>query len=259
MYELKQTEKARPIFGDWQETLIWSCLQNVMGRIYTDDTENPVSAAALLGDFCFFAGVPEETFLSDVCACAGKDFLILVPQNEDWCRRIEACLGRSVKKTERYAFYKEPDVFDRKALEAAASALPGEYRMKMIDEALFLQCGKIPWCRDLVSCYDGYDAYRAHGLGAVIMREGEIVSGASSYAGYLGGIEIEIDTKEEYRRKGLAYAAGAKLILECLERGLYPSWDAQNKWSAALAKKLGYRYSHTYTVYETADAGKENL
>ena len=59
--------------------------------------------------------------------------------------------------------------------------------------------------------------------------------------------------------KGLAYAAGAKLILECLERGLYPSWDAQNKWSAALAKKLGYRYSHTYTVYETADAGKENL
>ena len=64
------------------------------------------------------------------------------------------------------------------------------------------------------------------------------------------GIEIEIDTREDYRRQGLAYVCGARLILECLDRGLYPSWDAQNKASVALAEKLGYHYSHTYTVYE---------
>ena len=50
-------------------------------------------------------------------------------------------------------------------------------------------------------------------------------------------IKKEIDTQEDHRRKGLAYACGAKLILECLEKGLYPSWDAQNKWSVALAEK----------------------
>ena len=49
----------------------------------------------------------------------------------------------------------------------------------------------------------------------------------------------ETDTREDHRRKGLAYACGAKLILECLERELYPSWDAQNMWSVALAEKLG--------------------
>ena len=87
-------------------------------------------------------------------------------------------------------------------------------------------------------------------MGVVILKDGEIVSGASSYSGYIGGIEIEIDTREDYRRKGLAFAAGAGLILECLKRGLYPSWDAQNKWSAALAKKLGYHDSHAYTAYE---------
>lgn len=43
---------------------------------------------------------------------------------------------------------------------------------------------------------------------------------------------------------------GAKLILECLKRDLYPSWDAQNKSSVALAEKLGYHYSHTYTAIE---------
>ena len=70
------------------------------------------------------------------------------------------------------------------------------------------------------------------GIGAVICKDDIIVSGASSYSRYKEGIEIEIDTKEEYRRKGLAYICGAKLILECLERNLYPSWDAHNSGSA---------------------------
>ena len=79
------------------------------------------------------------------------------------------------------------------------------------------------------------------------------MAGASSYSRYKDGIEIQIDTREEHRRRGLAFACGAKLILECLERNLYPSWDAQNMWSAGLAEKLGYRYSHTYTAYEIRD------
>lgn len=87
-------------------------------------------------------------------------------------------------------------------------------------------------------------------LGAVILKDGHPVSGASSYSGYQGGIEIEIDTREDYRRKGLATVCGAKLILECLDRGWYPSWDAQNKWSVALAQKLGYHYDREYTAYE---------
>lgn len=74
--------------------------------------------------------------------------------------------------------------------------------------------------------------------------------GASSYSAYLGGIEIEIDTKKEYRRKGLASVCGARLILECISRDLYPSWDAQNLWSAALAEKLGYHFGYEYDAYE---------
>ena len=64
----------------------------------------------------------------------------------------------------------------------------------------------------------------------------------------MGGIEIE--TREDYRRKGLAYICGAKLILECLKREWYPSWDAQNKWSVSLAEKLGYHFAYEYTAYE---------
>lgn len=73
-----------------------------------------------------------------------------------------------------------------------------------------------------------------------------MVSGASSYTVYRDGIEIEIDTREDERRKGLALACGARLILECLACGRYPSWDAHNKGSLALAEKLGYHPDGTY-------------
>ena len=66
------------------------------------------------------------------------------------------------------------------------------------------------------------------------------------------GLEIEVDTVEEERRKGLATAASAALILRCLDEGLYPSWDAQNMLSVHLAEKLGYEFDHEYTVYEVA-------
>ncbi len=150
----------------------------------------------------------------------------------------------------RYAFKKEPEVFDREFLQKAVDGLPKGYGLQMMDETLFRRCRETGWCRDWVAQYENYDLYQRYGLGAVIIKDGEPVSGASSYSGYRGGIEIEIDTREDHRRKGLAFVCGAKLILECLNRGWYPGWDAQNPWSAALARKLGYHLDYEYEAYE---------
>ncbi len=35
-----------------------------MGRIYGDSLKNPAAVAALLGDFCFLAGIPKEELIS---------------------------------------------------------------------------------------------------------------------------------------------------------------------------------------------------
>ena len=120
----------------------------------------------------------------------------------------------------------------------------------MIDEHIFGLCSSSAWSRDLVSQYENYEMYKRLGIGAVILKDGQPVSGASSYSTYIGGIEIEIDTKEDYRRKGLAYICGARLILECAKRGLYPSWDAHNMASVRLAEKLGYHFDREYTAFE---------
>lgn len=248
--EMEDTRNARPLFEGWQETLIWSCLQKMMGKIYVDSKEAPASAMVILGDFCFLAGEPlEELVLYKPDSCK-QDFIIMVPQNDGWEHLIEKCYGEKAKKVTRYALKKELEVFVREQLMQAVEMLPPEYELKMIDEALYHKCKRENWCRDWVAQYADYETYRQYGLGVVILKDGEPVSGASSYSSYEGGIEIEIDTKKEYRRKGLAYICGAKLILECLEKGWYPSWDAQNMWSVALAKKLGYHFDHAYTAYE---------
>ena len=55
---------------------------------------------------------------------------------------------------------------------------------------------------------------------------------------------------EDMRRRGVALACCARLILTCLDRGLYPSWDAANLESVALARRLGYRPAGPYDAWE---------
>lgn len=250
VYLLENPQNAQTLFTGWEETLIWSCLQNVMGKVYGDDPQTPESAAAVLGDFCFFAGKPDKELVSYKPDGSQQDFIIMIPQNEQWAAVIEECYLEKAKKVVRYAIKKEYDIFSADKLSKIVEALPREYSIQLMDERLFVWCKEQDWCKDWVSQYKDYEEYEENGLGVVILKDGYPVSGASSYSSYQGGIEIEIDTKEEYRRKGLAYICGAGLILECLKRKLYPSWDAQNKWSVALAEKLGYHYDHDYTAYE---------
>lgn len=241
-------EKIADLFADWNETILWSCLQGVMGEIYTSASKD--AAMAMLGDFAFFAGKPNEQLVRFKPKGCKQEFLIMVPQNEAWARLIEKCYGEKAKKVTRYAFKKEQDIFDVCKLEQAVKKLADGYDLKLLEAQEYDLCRQNRWAKDLVSQFKDYDTYKKLGLGVVARKDGELVAGASSYSRYNDGIEIEIDTRQDHRRKGLAYACGAKLILECLERGLYPSWDAQNMWSVALAKKLGYHFSHEYVAYE---------
>lgn len=253
VYEITDTNNVSSLFGQWEETLIWSCLQGIMGKIYADNLNTPTAAMAIIGDFTFFAGKPNIELVSykpDWCA---QNYMIMIPQNELWKNAVIDFYGKRANVISRYAIKKEPHIFDKKKLEKAVASLPKQYTLSMIDERLYQLCKAEVWSADLVSQFPNYENYCKFGIGAVICKENIIISGASSYSRYNEGIEIEIDTRAEYRRRGLAYVCGAKLILECLKRNLYPSWDAHNKSSVALAEKLGYHYSHTYTAIEIYD------
>ena len=129
-------EKAAPLFDGWQETLIWSCLQGVMGKIYVDSPESPASAMALLGDFCFFAGRPNRELVLYGPEQGKKDFLIMAFRDDCWQELIRDCYGEKAKETVRYAIKKEQDIFDREKLETVVSGLPEGYTLKMMNEEI---------------------------------------------------------------------------------------------------------------------------
>lgn len=242
--ELQNPALAAPLFAGWQETMILSCLQRVMGRILVTEGEKPLSALAAVGCFAFLAGAPDDKLLRAI----PEGCTILVPQDERWAERIEACLPNA-KRVLRYAMKKDTR-FNPDALRKLVARLPAGYRLKRIDGELYDLCLQTPFSVDFVSSFESKEKYLALGRGVVVLRDDGIVSGASSYSRYREGIEIEVDTAREERRRGLAAAACASLILGCLAQGLYPSWDAQNLSSVALAEKLGYAFSHAYPAYE---------
>ena len=234
-------DRIAPLFEGWEEAMIWSCLQGVMGR-------GEVNAAGDAGlivnrDFSFLAGRPDRALLQ---RASGP---ILVPRTEDWRPLIEETYGPRASQETRYAIRKEPDVFDRTRLEGFVKALPEGYELREIDEAMVPALRAEKWSEDLCSAFDSPADCCRMGVGVAALYQGVPVAGAGSYSVYRGGIEIEIDTRADHRRKGLATACGAALILACLDRGVYPSWDAIDLRSAALAEKLGYRRGEPYTVY----------
>jgi len=87
IYELTDTSKVKPLFEGWNKTLIYSCLQKVMGKIFVTDPDSSVSAMAYVGCFAFYAGVPNK----ELVKAKPKGFVIMTPQNKEWEACIEFC------------------------------------------------------------------------------------------------------------------------------------------------------------------------
>lgn len=246
IYELEDTSKVESLFAGWEITLIYSCIQKVMGKVFVTDTENPKSAMAFVGVFAFVAGEPDRELVIN----KPDGFVVMVPQDERWSELIEECFPDARKFT-RYAIRKDT-VFDREKLEKMVAGLPEGYVLKKIDSDLYDLCLQDPVTFDFVSVFGSKERYLELGRGMMILKEGKFVSGASSYTRYKEGIEIEVDTIPSERRKGLASVVCSALILACLDEGLYPSWDAHDMNSVQLSKKFGYEFDHEYTAYEVA-------
>jgi hypothetical protein len=71
--------------------------------------------------------------------------------------------------------------------------------------------------RALIYNFRTHEEFITQAVGMGILHRGRFVSGAAAAA--VGGrkIQIEIQTHREFRRRGLARAVAAALILYCLE------------------------------------------
>lgn len=245
-----------PLFQGWNETMIWSYLEGCMGEAWVDNTISPNIGLIMVHDFGFLAGNSQLYEAREIAGFLPKDMkeCILIPQNEYWGKVIEEVYQEKsqwlIEAITRYAIKKEYDVFQIEKLHDYINLLSEGYKIVPIDQTLYDVLRAEVWSYDLVSIFEQYKTFIEAGcIGYVVLKDNRPVSGVSTYSYYKKGIEIEIDTHPDYRRKGLALACASRFIIECLSRNLYPSWDAMNMESVSLAEKLGYHLDKPYQAY----------
>lgn len=241
-------KKLYPMFENMNDTIILSCLQGHMGTAWVDDLENPKVAQLVVGVFIFYAGDPNTKGAEELLYNLKEDSLVIVDTDE-WKNRIETIHKGSIEKFQRYAFKRDVKYLDYNYIKSFLNTLPEEYELKKVDLDLANSKSFQELSEDFTSQFESIEDYINKGVGYCILHNGQVVCGASSYSIYDNGIEIEIDTHPNYRRKGLATIAASALILHCLDRGIYPNWDAANLKSVNLAQKLGYVLEADYDTY----------
>ena len=122
--------------------------------------------------------------------------------------------------------------------------IPEGYRLAGMDEAAFEQH---PFSHG--ENYPSFTAFQAEGSGAVVYDGNEIVAAASSFLSLEGEIELDVSTKEAHRGKGIAKACIARMLRDCMDRGITVHWDAQNDVSRHMAGKFGFEAETEYSVY----------
>jgi len=149
----------------------------------------------------------------------------------------------------RYAFSSES--LNLSLLNELKSQLAERFQIERIDllHIQHITNEKKGLAGDHLLGFASVEDYIERGIGYCIFKNGKMVCLASTGAVCSKGVEVQVNTHKKYRGLGLASATCAALIIECLEKGIDPNWDAASENSAGLAKKLGYIPCGEYEYY----------
>src|SRR6056297_2429295 len=206
---------------------------------------NGTSAAVVVSDSVELFG----DFDADIYAELKKSGeLHLMDPPPDWLQAIEQDSTFTASAYTRTAF---EAMSPEKAQELGETSEPlDQFEVVPIDSEITAQLLSEEWSADLVLNTMTPPNNMLGGFGFVAKIGGIIAGGVGCYTMYMNGIEVEIDTHRDYRRRGIATRLAGRMILECGRRGLECHWDAMNRESAALATKLGFSPAGTYPAIQ---------
>ena len=220
--EIEKRNTIAPLFEGIQDSMVIACLQGIMGQAYVARETEPKAALIVSGEYSFFGGGPTSPDARELV----QNFF-------------------QVNESDRTVV-----IFNDQLLQRYMEAIPEGYQLAAFDEDLYHQAMAEDWSREFCEVFPSAEEYLNKGFGFGILKEGRLVSGASTMTVYHGGIEIQVATRESYGGKGLAMACSAALIRECVRRGIRPCWDAANLTSKHMALNLGYEYRGEYLTIQ---------
>ena len=229
--------------------LLWFLEGNPSCSAWVDGIVQPEEAIIIAADFCYLLGEVKHPNEIEQILAANAPYKVIIPCGTQWVTYLNEYLFEKVHCYKRYSIKQEPDVFNKNYLKQLIDKVTPEYEIKLIDEDIYNDVLNIDWAADGCCFFRSYEDFKQNGLGYVALKDGQLICIASSYNSYKSTISVTIGTLEEYRRKGIAAACAASLILECLKKGIYPAWEAANMASVALAEKLGYHFDKEFDVY----------
>lgn len=244
--EKEQLKLVHKFFKEIKFYMAKSATQGYMGDVYVDNLENPNFSFIFIERFCFIDGDANSEFAKAALESIDEYYKVIIAA-ENWFDKIEEVYKNNFETDYRVSIKKDTK-FDKEKLTNYISQLDKQYKIKIIDDEMYKIIKETDsWVTNLGMSKN----YSEYGIGfCAIKNSDEIVSVITSDMVYDDGVEINIKVKDTERQKGIATAISASMILECIKRNKYPSWDAANSNSVGLAKKLGYECDSEYKIYK---------
>lgn len=248
IYELPsdQRDSIEKFFTDRTDSCTTAYLDGTGGRAYVDDLSAPSAAAICMGEYLYIEGTQNcIDFYKDAFELAEKNRLTIITTDKKLRSLATELYGSRCKKTIRYQMSDKP-LITKKALNDTIATLPQGFEIVKINKELYSQALENEWSQYFVKNYSSFKDFEKNGRGYVVVYNGRIVCGTSSYSTCSDGYEVVIATHPAFRRKGFALICASRFILSCFKHGKLPHWDCANEKSFALARKLGYTLIREY-------------
>lgn len=242
-----EREPLRALFAENRRdrVLIECVLEDHLGEAIADSAEAPSVARLDYGVFTILGGDPQHPKALDLIRY--KPIHFVSPESTEWSRLIKSEYGEKIIPLTFTAFY--GPLLDAQYLKSLTGKPPSGYEMRKMNLPLAAQLLKDFDTDEFIDSFESLEDFATRGVGYLALHKGVIVSAATSFAASSKGIDIDIQTQPEHRRKGLATQVGARLLLDCLKRQVEPHWLAANRASEKLALKLGYTKGDTYVTF----------
>lgn len=220
-----------------------AAIEGQMGQVLADDAADPHVLAIRQGPFWYLAGEAGHPAAGDLVACIPPGSLVM-PSLPAWIDLLERRLGDRLEAMPRVSFRSDGLSVDHLGSLVADSA----YRdgLQAVDAHIASRLAAVP---DPWFDLDGYASpadFAARGIGFAVVDGDDVAGAAWSSLACRAAIEVSVFVDERHRRRGVATAVAARLVLECLGRSLRPNWDAANEASCRLAMKLGFVPAGSY-------------